>query len=107
MRRGQLFSVDFLLAVAVLTMALGIWLNSHSQIERNAGGSIANSSAFALAESYYSRLSAGESALQMGCLENAGVVVCDSCPSGGEKFFVQRIYSRAGSPKLLRVGSCS
>jgi len=109
LRKSQLFSVDFLVAVAVLTIALGLWLNSFSQIQKNAGGTIANASAFVLAENYYDRLAAGESALQLGCLENAGVVTCDLCNSQN-KFFVQRIYSISPSPgsaKLLRVGVCS
>jgi len=105
MRKSQIFSVDFLVAVAVLTVALGIWLNSFSIIQKNTAGSIGNASAFALADSYYAKLAGGVSPGALGCVENAGVVSCDLC-SSEEKFFVQRFYSGGGDAKLLKVGVC-
>ncbi len=105
MRKSQIFSVDFLVAIAVLTVALGIWLNSFSIIHKNSAGDLANSSAFALADSYHAKLAEGASPSALGCAESAGVVSCDLC-SSEEKFFVQRFYASGGAAKLLKVGVC-
>ncbi|HLD62425.1 MAG TPA: hypothetical protein VI875_01000 [Candidatus Norongarragalinales archaeon] len=106
MRKSQIFSVDFLMAVAVLTVALGIWINSFSTIQKNSVGGIENASAFALADSYYERLSSGVAPAALGCVESAGVVSCGLCTSE-ERFFVQRFYSSGGSARMLKVGVCS
>jgi len=104
-KKSQAFSVDFLIAVAILAMAFGIFLNSFSQIQGSSVSTL-NSSAFVLAEDYSRKLSNGENV--EGCIESGQgqVTTCDFCSVGSDKFFVQRIYSSGSNAKLLRVGVC-
>ncbi|MFH1056869.1 MAG: hypothetical protein V1717_03690 [Candidatus Micrarchaeota archaeon] len=105
MRKSQFFSVDFLIAAGVLAMALGVFLNSYSQVQ-SASVSTVNSSAFVLAEEHCGRIS--QLASVSGCVfDGTWTWTCDYCAGGSNKFFVQRLCSENGQARLLKVGVCN
>ncbi len=105
LKRGQLFSVDFLIAVGVLTLVLGLWLNSFSAIQRNSFETVGNASSFAIASDYFNQIYSGTDPVSLGCSVSGSEIVCDACVGGSEKVFTRRLVSYQGA-KLLRVGVC-
>ena len=95
--------MDFLIAAGVLAMALGVFLNSFSQVQ-SASVSTINSSAFVLAEDLCGRVS--QLASVSDCVFEDDAWKCDYC-SGGNKFFVQRLCFDNGQARLLKVGVCN
>ena len=87
-RKAQAFSVDFLVSVFVITLVLGLWVNSFSSIQKNVFYS--PSSPSFLSESYYSQISSGS--LPSACVVDAveKEIVCD-CASSSNKIFSQRL----------------
>ncbi len=111
MKKSQIFSVDFLVSILILVMALGLFVNSYSQIQRHSTGTIMNASAQAIAMPYYANLSQGlKTPQEMGCLTAGSVVTCNACVSSAQyQSFetVQRLYSAGGNAMMLRVVVCS
>lgn len=112
MKKSQVFSVDFLVSILILVMALGLFVNSYSQIQRHSTGTILNASSQAVAMPYYGNLSQGlKTPQEMGCSVAGSVVTCNACASSAQSQSletVQRLYSNStGSAVLLRVVVCS
>ena len=110
-KKGQLLSFDFLISAAILAIALGVFLNSYSQLQKNSVGRIENASAFAISQNYYEKLVAGE--IPAGCTSMpGGEMVCNACPAvpspDGGKYFERRLYASSSNQVfLLKTGVCS
>ena len=110
-KKSQLLSFDFLVSIAILALALGVFLNAHMQLQRNAVGRIENPNAFAIAQSYLERLQAGETPESLGCASSGQqddfrVVTCNSCAGGENFYFERRLYADQTAVVLLKTGVC-
>lgn len=101
------------MAVAILTIALAIFINSYSQIRSNSQGELVDPASGVKAQEYYDLFSTGTDPLSKGCTtSDAGVsynckVGCVS-PEPASMNYVQRVYNDTGNGiHVLRVFSCS
>ncbi len=112
LRKGQLFSVDFLLAIAMLTMALAIFVNSYSQLQANSAGEGMNPDSYVKAQELYDKFSSGMNPTSEGCTLDTGGVsyTCRfGCSSADvPATYVQRLYQDQNEIiHALRVAVCS
>ena len=105
--KGQLFSVDLLLAIALLTVVLGLWLNSLSAVQKASYEFNGNATAVSITSEYFERVSSSLP-LPGNCAQNGAVITCDACaPPGRSEVVSQRIAVRSNAPVLLRVAVCA